>query len=133
MNRKNATDFPQELLDIYDEYVHGIIDRRLFFSKAAKFAVAGVTVAALVNSLSPHYAWAEQVSQSDTRLKTEYASYDSPDGHGKMRGYLARPANSKGALPGVISFTKTEASTPTSKMSPVEPQSLVSSLSPPMP
>jgi carboxymethylenebutenolidase len=102
MNRKNATDFPQELLDIYDEYVHGIIDRRLFFSKAAKFAVAGVTVAALVNSLSPHYAWAEQLSQSDSRLKTEYASYDSPDGHGKMRGYLARPANSKGALPGVI-------------------------------
>jgi carboxymethylenebutenolidase len=102
MNRKNATDFPQELLDIYDEYVHGIIDRRLFFSKAAKFAVAGVTVAALVNSLSPHYAWAEQVSQSDSRLKTEYASYDSPDGHGKMRGYLARPANLKGALPGVI-------------------------------
>ncbi|MBT6381796.1 MAG: dienelactone hydrolase family protein, partial [Opitutales bacterium] len=102
MDRKNAEDFPQELLDIYDEYVHGIIDRRIFFSKSAKFAVAGVTVAALVDSLSPHYAWAEQVSITDSRLKTEYASYDSPKGHGKMRGYLARPANAQSKLPGII-------------------------------
>lgn len=102
MDRKTAADFPQELLDIYDEYVHGIIDRRLFFSKAAKFAATGITVAALVDSLSPHYAWAEQVPQSDSRLKTEYASYDSPAGNGKMRGYLARPANASGKLPGII-------------------------------
>lgn len=102
MERKKATDFPQELLDIYDEYVHGIIDRRLFFSKAAKFATAGVTVAALVDSLSPHYAWAEQVAKSDSRIATEYAEYDSPQGHGKMRGYLARPANASGKLPAIL-------------------------------
>ncbi len=102
MNRKNASDFPQELLDIYDEYVHGKIDRRVFFSKAAKFATAGITAAALVESLSPHYAWAEQVSKNDPRIKTEYATYDSPNGHGKMRGYLATPANATGKLPGVI-------------------------------
>lgn len=102
MERKKATDFPQELLDIYDEYVHGIIDRRLFFSKAAKFATAGFTVAALVDSLSPHYAWAEQVSKGDSRIQTEYAEYDSPQGHGKMRGYLARPANASGKLPAVL-------------------------------
>ena len=102
MERKKATDFPQELLDIYDEYVHGIIDRRLFFSKAAKFATAGVTVAALVDSLSPHYAWAEQVSKTDSLIHTEYAEYDSSEGHGKMRGYLARPTNASGKLPTVL-------------------------------
>ena len=102
MERKKATEFPQELLDIYDEYVHGIIDRRLFFTKATKFATAGVTVAALVDSLSPHYAWAEQISKTDSRIQTEYVEYDSPQGHGKMRGYLARPANASGKLPTVL-------------------------------
>lgn len=100
--RKKASDFPQELLDIYDEYVHGIIDRRIFFSKAAKFATAGVTAAALIESLNPHYAWAEQVSKNDSRLKTEYISFPSPNGHDKTRGYLARPANASGKLPGVL-------------------------------
>lgn len=102
MKRKEASDFPQELLDIYDEYVHGKIDRRDFFGKAAKFATAGVTVAALVQSLSPNYAWAEQVSQNDSRIQAEYAEYDSPEGHGKMRGYLVRPANAREKLPGII-------------------------------
>lgn len=102
IERKKASDFPQELLDIYDEYVHGIIDRRVFFNKAAKFAVAGVTTAALIESLSPHYAWAEQVSKSDSRLKTEYVEYPSPTGHDKTRGYLARPANTRGKLPSVL-------------------------------
>ncbi len=100
--RKEATDFPQELLDIYDEYVHGVIDRRLFFSKAAKFATAGVTVAALVESLNPHYAWAEQVSKNDPSIKAEYVEYDSPNGHGTMRGYLARPANAGKKLPSIL-------------------------------
>ncbi len=100
--RKKASDFPQELLDIYDEYVHGLIDRRLFFTKAAKFATAGVTAAALIESLSPHYAWAEQVPKNDSRLKTEYVSYPSPDGHDKTRGYLVRPAKATGKLPGIL-------------------------------
>ncbi len=102
IERKTASDFPQELLDIYDEYVHGIIDRRVFFSKAAKFATAGVTAAALVESLSPHYAWAEQVSKTDSRIVTEYVSYPSPDGHDKTKAYLARPANVSGKLPSVL-------------------------------
>ncbi len=102
IERKKASEFPQELLDIYDEYVHGIIDRRVFFNKAAKFAVAGVTTAALMESLSPHYAWAEQVSKSDSRLITEYVEYPSPEGHDKTRGYLARPSNASGKLPAIL-------------------------------
>ncbi len=75
---------------------------KVFFNKAAKFAVAGVTTAALIESLSPHYAWAEQVSKSDSHLKTEYVEYPSPTGHDKTRGYLARPANTRGKLPSVL-------------------------------
>jgi len=102
MERKTAADFDPELLALFDQYVHGGVDRRVFFEKAARFAVGGMTVSALVESLDPHYAWAEQVPKDDARLKTEYASYPSPKGSGTMKGYLARPAKAGGKLPGVL-------------------------------
>lgn len=101
MNRKRATDFDQELLDLYDDYAHGRIHRRGFLEGAAKFAVGGLTAEALLATLSPNYAWAQQVAKDDPRLKTEYLEYDSPQGAGKMRGYLARPASPQGTLPAV--------------------------------
>lgn len=102
MNRKTAGDFDQELLDLFDQYVHGILDRRGFLSKAAKFAVGGVTAAALLEALSPRFAEAQQVPKDDPRLHTEYVEYESPQGSGKVRGYLARPAQAKGKLPAVL-------------------------------
>jgi carboxymethylenebutenolidase len=102
MDRKNAGDFSQELLHIFDEYVHGIIDRRGFLSRAAKFAVGGVTAAALLDALSPRFAEAQQVPKDDKRLRTESVEYESPHGSGKMRGYLVRPAQAKGRLPAVL-------------------------------
>src|SRR5436190_22036682 len=90
MERKKATDFPQELLNLFDLYVHGDIGRRDFFDSAKKFAVGGVTVAALFEALRPNYAWAEQVSKNDSRLKTAYESVPSPQGNGTIKGYLAR-------------------------------------------
>ena len=72
MERKKASDYPQELLDLFDLYVHGDIDRRGFFEGAKKFAVGGVTVMAIWESLRPNYAWAEQVPKNDSRLKTSY-------------------------------------------------------------
>jgi carboxymethylenebutenolidase len=102
MDRKNASDFDPELLDYFDQYVHGIIDRREFLSKAAKFAVGGVTAAALLDALSPRFAEAQQVPKDDKRLHTESVEYESPQGSGKMRGYLARPAQPKGKLPAVL-------------------------------
>jgi carboxymethylenebutenolidase len=102
MDRKTAKDFPQELLDLYDEYVHGQVGRRGFLERASQFAVGGVTVASLVAALSPQYAFAQQVPKDDPRIAVSYEDYDSPKGAGKMRGYLARPAKTAGKLPGVL-------------------------------
>ena len=102
MERKTAKDFDQELLDLFDQYVHGGIDRRGFLDRAGKFAVGGITAGMLLDSLSPKFAEAQQVPKDDKRLKTEYAEYSSPNGYGKMRGYLVRPANATGRLPGIV-------------------------------
>jgi carboxymethylenebutenolidase len=102
MERKKATDFPQELLNIFDRYVHGEISRRHFLDRAAKYAVGGLTATAIWESLRPNYALAEQVPKDDERLKTEYATVPSPQGNGNIRGYFVRPANTNGKLPGVL-------------------------------
>src|SRR5260370_22143990 len=101
MDRMKASDFPQELLNLFDRYVHGDIDRRAFLDDAKKFAVGGLTVAAIFESLRPNYAWAQQIAKDDSRIKTEYATVPSPKGNGTIRGYLARPAKA-GKLPGVL-------------------------------
>ena len=99
---KRAEDFDQDLLLLFDAYVHGDIDRRGFLDKAARFAVGGVTAAMLLDMLSPKFVEAQQVAKDDSRLKAEYVEYDSPQGSGKMRGYLARPAKGQGKLPAVL-------------------------------
>ena len=100
--RKQATDFPQELLDIFDLYVHGEIDRRSFFDRAKKFATGGVTVGMLFEMLRPNYAWAEQVSKTDARIKVETVTVPSPKGTGSIKGEFVRPANATGKLPAVL-------------------------------
>jgi carboxymethylenebutenolidase len=102
MERKRASDFPPEVLKLFDGYVHGMISRRDFLDGAAKFAVGGFTAAAMLESLRPNYAFAQQVAKDDARIKTEYLTYPSPQGSGNMRGYFARPANATGKLPGVV-------------------------------
>jgi carboxymethylenebutenolidase len=102
MERKKASDFDPELLELFDSYVHGGVSRREFLERAKRFAVGGVTAAALLESLSPKYAYAQQVAKDDPRLKTEYVTYDSPSGYGKVKAYLARPAASSGKLSGVV-------------------------------
>ena len=102
MERKKASEFDPELLTLFDKYVHGGISRREFMDGAAKFAVGGMTAAGIVEALSPNYAFAEQVPKDDKRLKTEYVTFDSPQGYGTIRAYLARPADAKGKLPGVL-------------------------------
>jgi carboxymethylenebutenolidase len=102
MDRKNAKDFPQELLNLFDLYVHGDIGRREFLDGAKKYAVGGLTATALWESLRPNYAWAEQVAKDDSRIKTERVTVPSPQGNGEIRGYLVRPAKAGGKLPGVL-------------------------------
>ncbi len=102
MERKKATDFPQELLNLFDKYVHGDVSRRGFLDGAKKFAVGGLTAAALLESLRPNFAWGQQIAEDDSRLTTEQVTVPSPQGNGSIRGYLARPANASGKLPGFL-------------------------------
>lgn len=95
MERKAASDYPQELLDLFHEYQHGDINRRTFLDRAARFAVGGLTVAAIFESLRPNYAWAQQVAPDDKRIKVGYEVVPSPAGNGSIKGYLARPAQGK--------------------------------------
>jgi len=102
IERKDARHFSQELLDLFDRYVHGLIDRATFLEQAAKFATGGVTAAGLLEALSPRFAEAQQVAPDDKRLVTESVEYESPLGSGKVRAYSARPADAKGKLPAVL-------------------------------
>lgn len=102
MIRNTAADFDQELLDLYDYYVHGRLDRREFLDRAGKFAVGGMTAVTLLGMLNPQYALAVQVPPDDARIKVERLNYKSPDGHGDMQGLLARPVSAKGKLPAVL-------------------------------
>ncbi|MFO0923687.1 MAG: dienelactone hydrolase family protein [Pirellulales bacterium] len=102
MERKQASDFDQKILDLYDDYAHGRVDRRDYMHRLAGFAVGGVTLEALLQSLSPNYSWAQQVTKDDARIVTETVEYESPKGGGKIKGLLARPAKASGKLPAVL-------------------------------
>lgn len=102
MKRQTASEFDQELLNLYDDYAHGRVDRRGFLDRASKFAVGGITASALLEALTPNYAFADQVAKDDRRISAEYAEYDSPKGAGKMRGYLVKPAGDAKKHPGVL-------------------------------
>jgi carboxymethylenebutenolidase len=102
MAGKTAHDFDQELLILFDAYVHGALDRRGFLDKAAKYAVGGVTAVMLLDQLSPKFLEAQVVKPEDPRIKVQHVEYDSPKGYGKMRGYLAQPAKAAGKLPAVL-------------------------------
>ncbi len=100
--RRTASDFHPEVLRLFDQYVHGLIDRRGFLDGAKRFAVGGVTAAALLEALNPKFAQAQVVPKNDPRVKTETLDFDSPQGHGKARAYVARPAGAAGPLPVVL-------------------------------
>ncbi len=102
MERMKSSDFPQEVLNLFDQYVHGGISRRAFIDKAQKFAVGGMTAAAMLEALRPNYAWAVQVPADDKRIRAEYVTIPSPQGNGSIKAYFVRPANTTGKLPVVL-------------------------------
>lgn len=93
---------PQEAFDWYDEYAHGLIDRRAFMTRLASVATAGLTMNILLATLMPDYAQAEQVSFNDPDIKATYAKFPSPKGHGEGRGYLVTPSKLEGTAPVVL-------------------------------
>ena len=100
--RQTAADFHPEVLRLFDQYVHGGIDRRGFLDGAARFAAGGIGATALLEALSPKFAWAQQVRRDDPRIKAETLEFGSPGGYGNARGYLVRPASVSGPLPTVL-------------------------------
>ncbi len=100
--RRSAKDFPQEILKLFDGYVHGFTSRRDFLEGAAKVLGGGAAAVAALDALKPQYAWAEQVPRDDARIRQEYVAYPSPDGSGEMRGYMAMPAGATAPLPAVL-------------------------------
>lgn len=103
MTRKTANDFHPEVLRLFDRYVHGDVSRRDFLLSSAKYAaLSGVSATALLQALSPQFAEAQQIKPDDARIKAEYVEYPSPNGNGKLRGYLVKPAKVTGKLPTVL-------------------------------
>lgn len=102
MERKTAHDFDQDLLMLFDAYVHGALDRRGFLEQASKYAVGGVTAVMLLDQLSPKFAEAQVVRTDDERIAAEYLEYNSPGGSGKMRGYFVRPVKAVAKLPAIL-------------------------------
>src|SRR2546425_12966765 len=102
MERKQASDFHPEVLRLFDQYVHGLIDRRGFLEKGARVAAGGVTAGMFLDSLNPRFAEAQQIAQDDRRLATSHVEYESPPGTGRARRYLALPAKRSRRLPRVL-------------------------------
>jgi|SRR5215831_9070052 len=102
MERMKASDFPPEVLQLFDGFVHGRITRRDFLDRAAKYAAGTFTAAAMLEALTPNFAWAEQVKPGDPRIKVGYTEYLAPKGSGTMRGYLAEPARGSGKRAAVV-------------------------------
>jgi carboxymethylenebutenolidase len=100
--RKTASDYSQEVLDLYNMYIHSRISRREFLDRTSKYTVGGMTATAILESLQPRYAEAQQVAPNDARLKSQYVEYPSPNGHGTVKGLLSMPANASGKLPAVL-------------------------------
>ena len=100
--RPKASDFDPKVLQLFDQYVHGAIDRRGFLAGAARLAVGAATATGLLAALSPQFAAAQQVTPDDRRLSTRYVEFASPNGHGTGRGYLVKPAHASGPLPLVL-------------------------------
>ena len=100
--RKQASDFDPKILEIFDGYVHGKMSKRAFLSQAGKYAAAGVTGAMLLEQLQPNYAMAQQVAPDDPDIEVQQASYESAQGHGRITGLMAKPANASGKLPAVL-------------------------------
>jgi len=99
---EQVREIPQETFDWYDEYAHGVIDRREFMKRLSGLAVLGFSMTVLTSALMPNYALAEQVSFNDSKIKATYEEFDSPKGHGKGRGYLVVPRELKGTAPVVL-------------------------------
>ncbi|MEO0331175.1 MAG: dienelactone hydrolase family protein [Bacteroidota bacterium] len=102
MKELKKEDISQEVFDLYDDYAHNRIERRQFLDRLSKYAVGGITVASLLGFIMPDYQNKIQIRQDDSRLKSEFIEYESPQGGGTIKALLSRPADASGKLPGIV-------------------------------
>ncbi|MDT7830063.1 dienelactone hydrolase family protein [Pricia sp. S334] len=102
MKKIKKEDIKQEVFDLYDDYAHNRVNRRLFLDKLSTYAVGGLTVGSLLSFISPDYVKKIQIKQDDPRLKSEFITYESPEGGGSIKGLLSRPADAEDKLPGIV-------------------------------
>ncbi len=99
---------PSDAIELYNLFIHGVIGRRAFMDGVKRFAVGGLTTAAVIDALMPNYAQGQQVSKTDDRIKASYETVPSPQGNGSIKGYLVRPVSAdtrsetRAKLPGII-------------------------------
>ena len=94
--------YDPKVMRLFDGYVHGQMTRREFLDRVATITTSSVAAAAILSSLSPDYALAQQVAPDDKSILTSYKKYGSPNGAGVMKGYYARPAVIQHKLPAVV-------------------------------
>jgi carboxymethylenebutenolidase len=102
MSNLKKEDIRQEVFDLYDDYAHNRINRRDFMEKLSLYAVGGLTVPALMSFLMPDYEHTLQVKPTDPRIKSDYITYDSPKGGGKIKALLSKPADANKKLGAVV-------------------------------
>ena len=102
MKKLKKEDIKQEVFDLYDDYAHNRVSRRLFLDKLSTYAVGGLTLPSLLSFISPDYVKKIQIKQDDPRLTSAYINYDSPKGGGSIKGLLSKPADATGKLPGIV-------------------------------
>ncbi len=102
MKEIKKEDIKQEVFDLYDDYAHNRVNRRLFLDKLSTYAVGGLTVGSLLSFISPDYVKKIQIKQDDPRMKSEYITYKSPKGGGEIKALLSMPADATEKLPGIV-------------------------------
>jgi carboxymethylenebutenolidase len=91
--RLTAADFPREVLALFDQYVHGAIDRRGFISRCSAIVGSAAAASATLALLKPDFARAQVIAPTDARIKVSRVEIPSPTGSGSIKAYVAEPAN----------------------------------------
>jgi carboxymethylenebutenolidase len=102
MKKLKKEDISQDVFDLYDDYAHNKLDRRQFIEKLSLYAIGGITIPSLLSFIMPNYIDSLLVKPNDSRLQSDYITYQSPKGGGSIRGLLSKPVKTATKLPGII-------------------------------
>ncbi len=102
MSKLNKADIDQGVFDLYDEYAHNRINRKQFMNRLSAFAIGGLTISSLLSFIMPNYEDHIQIKADDSRLHSDFITYESKKGGGNIKALLSKPANTSKKLPGIV-------------------------------